>query len=291
MRLPHAPQFIREVVGVSADLVTIAGVIVVLAPAIIGIVAHSLIAALIAALAMAMLVILACLYRIRQLVQQHVGLRRAALDLELRTVFGQTVLRGIQSEVGHEGDDSGATDSSARGVESSPWLSDLTDPASFSMSKADFEACCERATEIAKGKGDRALKTIFDNVTVVTGEPWMPRNVIWVSFWVHDVALNMDTSVKFIGSLDAYESYTRDSGPSVGEPVSYPDAPWRDDPCWATLWEAAVQKVQQRSGVFVLTAVPRGEIANDSLWAVGIMPDDGELRIFSWSAASRLVEH
>ena len=316
MRGFRLAQFTRDAVGVSADLVALGGLAAIATPTVVGILANSLVAALVAALAIASLVILGCIYRIRRLVLQRASLRRrcvvlrtTTIGMETRGVAGEAIVRALFRELGVrdaaldefrnrvlavvDGESNlapqpvAATDRPV--IKSSPWLADGIDPTSFTLAASDFESCLERAAAIVRGDAQRTERPWFEMVTVALGDRSLSaRDAITITFWAKDPASNTLTVVRVLGAPQEHESATRDAGQVDGKAWM----PWREDPCWNDLTQAVLRKLRGAPGFLVLRAISRGEIANESLWIVSFLDLRLQtVRIFSWSGAGRLVEH
>ena len=280
---------LRDILGVSADLITVSGLLLIVLVAVVGIASNNLLMTLILSLVVAALTILWCLYRIVRLSRRCTELRRCYWELAIRTDDGYAIrdvlIRGL---------DRGGGDSHKPKKAVSPWLPDPDDPRSFRMNASDFEAAHELAKKSANpNDGSAAVK--FDSAVVTVGLTLDLRTSVIVYFHVEEPSTKTETVVTFYGAPDRREAFTRDAAESAVRDVvgSVAERPWRDDLSWQLLWDAALQKVQARNGVFVLAAVPRGAIGNESLWVVSVEDQSptGSLRLFSWSARAHLVEH
>ncbi len=279
---------IRETLGVSADIVGVAVVVIAAGPAVVAYITGSLTLALVLIVVFLVLAAAWLLYRVRALNRERRRLvyagehsaQTALLVYEILSAATTTSKRELArlQAAADQGDDAsigqGVPDDGVATIDrsDSPWLPDRSDLRSLALSGSEIGRCCDRAIELVRSSLNVPdLKCQLRNVVLrLEGPHPAEYQTPIVLLSVASEQAKKHFTVRFRGSLDSTEMIASrlDDRPRMRPLTHLATQPWVDDPTWLQLVHTAWARMEPFDGTVFLYYVARDIAAPYGLWRV-----------------------
>jgi hypothetical protein len=265
------PQRLKEMLGLSSDLLGVIGAVIVLGPPLVAIVTGSLLAAVSVLAACLGIAVVFLILRLRR-ANREMRVLRYDYESAKQVIF-------VAAEALETVDPRAVPAGPEMNFKASPseWLRDRNELHTFSMTRAEFTRCAERATELAavQVKGDDLVPTLIAVLLRLPAEAPERFAMPVVQFGVLSQTARKHLSVKFRGSISQYKAEAYRAAPENLELLSLESEPWLKDDGWLPLVGSSWTRMRPFEGGVVLYHVPAREARPYGLWRVSYMATVG----------------